>query len=310
MPEPLPTITPLPIRLAQPGEPEVDGSGIVYTARRVWAEIGRDRVLSVAGGLTFFALLALFPAITALVSIFGLFADPVQVVDYLATLTSLMPQEAATILVDQARAISAASSANLSLAAIIALALALWSANGGTKALIGSLNVAYGVAEGRSFVRLTAMSLGATVCTIALGLMLIAVVAVLPTVLRYLWLGAFAETLLLWGRWPAIFGFLLVFLALAYRFAPDRVDADWRWISAGSVVAAVGLVGFSLLFSWYAQNLGNYNQTYGALGAVVALMTWMWLSATLVLVGAEVNSELDRQASAARKKGAAAGAPH
>lgn len=292
---------------AKPGTFALDPASILFTAGRVWAEIGRDRVLSVAGGLTFFALLALFPAITALVSIFGLFADPARVAGYMGNLTSVMPPEAATILVDQASAISAASSANLSLAVVVALGLALWSASGGTKALIEALNIAYGVTEGRGFVRLTALSLTATVGTIAAGLVLIAVVAVLPAVLGFLWLGGVTETLLLWGRWPAILGFVLVFLALAYRFGPDR-NAEWRWISPGSVVAAVGLVAFSLLFSWYAQNLGNYNQTYGALGAVVALMTWMWLSATLVLVGAEVNAELDRQAASAPSKGPAASA--
>lgn len=300
-----PMSTRRPAHKLGPTPPRLDGSGLIFTAKRVWVEIGKDRVLSVAGGLTFFALLALFPAITALVSVFGLFADPARVAAYLGNLTAVMPPEAATILVDQAKAISAVSSADLSLAAVVALALALWSANGGTKALIGSLNVAYGVTETRSFLRLTALSLGATLCTIAAGLVVIAVVAVLPGVLSYVWLGGVAETVLLWGRWPAIFAFLLAFLALAYRFGPDREDAEWRWISPGSVLAAVGLVGFSLLFSWYTQNLGNYNETYGSLGAVVALMTWMWLSATLVLVGAELNSELDRQTAAAPTKGAA-----
>ena len=152
----------------EPFDPALVGSGILFTAKRVWQEIGKDRVLSVAGGLTFFGLLALFPAITALVSVFGLFADPAQVADYLGGLTAVLPHDAATILTDQAKAISSASSASLSLAAVVALALALWSANGGTKALIESLNVAYGVTEGRSFLWLNALSLGATICTISL----------------------------------------------------------------------------------------------------------------------------------------------
>ena len=279
------------------------GSGILFTAKRVWQEIGKDRVLSVAGGLTFFGLLALFPAITALVSVFGLFADPAQVAGYLGSLTAVLPHDAAAILTDQAKAISAAGSANLSLAAIVALALALWSANGGTKALIESLNVAYGVPEGRGFVRLNVLSLGATIGVIVFALFLIAAVALLPKLLDLVWLGAVTEKLLLLGRWPAIFLLMLGGLALAYRYGPDRKNAAWHWISPGALLAASGLVVFSLVFDWYAQNLGHYNQTYGALGAVVALMTWMWLSAALVLIGAELNSELDRQTLQAPKKG-------
>ncbi len=287
----------------QPVDLKMDGAGIVFTAKRVWNEIGKDRVLSVAGGLTFFGLLALFPAITALVSIFGLFAAPQEVAVYLAGFTSILPPEAATILVDQATAISASSSANLSLAAVVALALALWSANGGTKALIEALNVAYGVEEGRSFVRLNVLSLGSTIMGIVLALFLIAGIAVLPKLLQFIWLGSVAETLLLLGRWPAIFALMIGVLALAYRFAPNRKDAVWHWISPGAVFAAGGLVIFSLVFSWYVENFSSYNETYGSLGAVVALMTWMWLSASLVLIGAELNSELDRQTVSAAKKG-------
>lgn len=292
--------------LVQPGDPKLDGAGLWFTIRRVWEETSKDRVLSVAGGLTFFGLLALFPALTALVSIFGLFADPQQVALQLGSFTSLLPHDAALILIDQAKAITQAGPVKLSWALVLALILALWSANGGTKALIEALNVAYGVAEDRSFLRMNALSLISTLGTIATGLVLIAAVALLPKFLDLIWLGAAAENLILLGRWPAIFLIMLGFLAVAYRFAPNRPDARWRWISPGAVLASTGMVAFSLVFNWYAQNLGSYNQTYGSLGAVVALMTWMWLSATLVLVGAELNSELDRQSMAANKKGPAA----
>lgn len=292
--------------LVQPGDPKLDGAGVWFTTRRLWEEVSKDRVLSVAGGLTFFCLLALFPGLTAFVSIFGLFADTQQVAQNLGSLTALLPHDAALILIDQAKAITAAGPAKLSWALVLALALALWSANGGTKALIEALNVAYGVAETRSFLRMSALSLVATLGTIATGLMLVSAVALLPRFLEMIWLGALSENLILLGRWPAIFVIMLGFLAVAYRFAPNRPDARWRWITPGAVLAATGLLGFSLLFNWYVQNLGTYNQTYGALGAVIALMTWMWLSAALVLIGAELNAELDRQSVAANKKGPAA----
>ena len=293
-----------------PARLRLSARGLIFTARQVWREIGKDRVLSVAGGLTFFALLALFPAITALVSFFGLFADPNRISDHLAAFTAILPPDAAKILVAQAKAISAANSANLSLTAVLALGFALWSANGGTKALIEALNVAYGVPEGRGFVRLNLISLGATFCAILFALGLIGVVAVLPKVLEFVWLGPLTETLLLFGRWPAIFLLVLGLLAVAYRWGPNRKDAPWRWITPGAVLAASGLVVFSLLFNWYVQNVSDFNQTYGSLGAAVALMTWMWMSATLVLVGAELNSELDRQTMLAEKKGPVAAPPN
>ncbi len=289
--------------------PRFDIPGLLFTGKRVWQEIATDRVLSVAGGLTFFALLALFPAITAIVSIFGLFADPAEVGSYLAGFTSVLPNDSATLLVDQARMISAENPANLSLAAVAGLVFALWSANGGTKALIEALNVAYGVPETRGFVRLHLISLGSTVCGILTALVLIVAVAILPAALNFVWLGGIAGPVLLISRWPAIFLVMLGLLAVIYRWGSNRRDAAWRWITPGAVLASSGLIVFSLLFSWYASNISDLNRTYGSLGAVVALMIWMWMSATVILVGAELNAELDRQTLNAEKKGPVAAPP-
>ena len=283
-----------------------EDNGVIHTAKRIFAEISNDRVLSVGGGLSFFALLAIFPAITALVSVFGIFADPAQVSGYLAGLTSMLPGDAANILVDQAKSIAAEDSKSLSFTAIFALIVALWSANGGTKSMVEALNVAYGVKESRGFVKLNLFSLSLTLGGIVFVLALFVTVAILPNLLAMVWLGKFAETLLLWGRWPAIFAVVMVILAALYRWGPNRADAQWRWITPGALLASTGLLGFSALFAWYATNFGSYNQTYGSLGAVVALMTWMWLSAVIVLVGAELNSELDRQSANRKKKGPAA----
>lgn len=282
-----------------------DSIGVISTAKRIFAEISTDRVLSIGGGLSFFALLAIFPAITALVSIFGIFADPAQVSGYLAGLTSMLPSDAANILVDQAKLIAAADRESLSFTAIIALILALWSANGGTKSMVEALNVAYGVKEGRGFVKLNLFSLALTFSGIGFVLALFVTVAILPNFLAMVWLGNFSETLLLWGRWPAIFAVVMVILAALYRWGPNRSEAEWRWITPGALLASTGLLSFSALFAWYATNFGSHNQTYGSLGAVVALMTWMWLSAVIVLVGAELNSELDRQSANRKKKGPA-----
>jgi len=286
-----------------PAKLSITVPGLLFTVHRVWQEIGKDRVLSVAGGLAFFALLALFPAISALVSLVGLVADPAQVSERLSGLHLVLPAEAADILVGQAKSISATSSDKLTFAAIFGLLFALWSANGGTKALIEALNVAYGVPEGRGVVRLNLITLATTISCIVCSIVLITVVAFLPRLLQFVWLGRVGETVLLLGRWPAIFALVLCVLAVAYRWGPNRREVSWRWITPGAILAAVGILLFSLLFNWYVGNVSNYNQTYGSLGAVVALMTWIWMSATLVLVGAELNAELDRQTMRAEKKG-------
>lgn len=263
-------------------------------ARDLKDEILRDRVLAVAAGVTFYALLAIVPAITALISIFGLILTPSEVPDLLAPLYGLMPGEAAVLVTDQATRIAAKADDALSLTALVALAVALWSANGGTKALIEALGIAYDVRETRSFLRLTLVALGFTLGAIVLVIVLGVAVAALPFLLGRL--GGMAEALVLILRWPVILGLLLLVLAAVYRFAPNRRHAEWRWITPGAVLAALGLLAISGGLSWYVANFGSYDETYGSLAAVVVLMLWIWLSTVMVLVGAELNAELDRRA--------------
>lgn len=256
-------------------------------------EIGRDRVLAVAGGVTFYALLGVVPAITALISVFGLVLSPAEVPGLLAPVTSLMPAEAATLITDQATRISGKANGTLSLTALIALLVALWSANGGTKALIEALGIAYDVKETRSFVRLNLVALAFTLGAIALVIVLGALVAALPFLVERL--GPVGEDLVLVLRWPVILALLLAVLAAVYAWAPNRPDADWMWITPGAVVAGLGLILVSAGLGWYVTNFGSYDETYGSLAAVVVLMLWIWLSTVMVLVGAEINAELDRR---------------
>lgn len=256
-------------------------------------EILRDRVLAVAAGVTFYALLAIVPAITALISIFGLILAPSEVPDLLAPLYGLLPEEAAVLVTDQATRIAAKADDALSLTALVALLIALWSANGGTKALIEALGIAYDVRETRSFFRLTLVALGFTLGALVLVILLGVAVAALPFLVERL--GGMAEALVLILRWPVILALLLLVLAVLYRWGPDRPDAEWRWITPGAVVAALGLVAISGGLGWYVANFGSYDETYGSLAAVVVLMLWIWLSTMMVLVGAELNAELDRR---------------
>lgn len=267
-------------------------------ARDLWGEIQRDRVLAVAAGVTFYALLAVVPAITALISIFGLVLSPAEVPGLMAPLTGLMPEEARVLVTDQAARIAAKADDTLSLTALVALVIALWSANGGTKALIEALGIAYDVRETRGFLRLNLVALGFTLGGVLLVIAIGVAVAALPFLVDRL--GGAAEALVLILRWPVILALLIVVLAVVYRWAPNRPDAEWRWITPGAVLASAGLVAMSGGMGWYVANFGSYDETYGSLAAVVVLMLWLWLSTVMVLVGAELNAELDRRTAARR----------
>ena len=267
-------------------------SGWFGTLKRTYHEIGDDRVLAVAAGVTYYALLAVFPAVTLFVSAYGLFADRSMVGSHLELLKSVLPDGALTIVGEQMARIAGGSDAGLGLAAAFGLVLALWSSNAGTKAMIEALNIAHDVTESRSFIMLNLQSAFFTVGAIAMIVVLIGAVAVIPFVLQWFFLSATVDFLLWAGRWPLVFVVLIGSLAAFYRFGPDRPTASWRAILPGSVAASISLLAFSMLFSWYAANLGSYNETYGSLGAVIAFLTWMWLCTVIVIIGAELNAEI------------------
>ena len=263
-------------------------------AKSTFAQIGIDRVTAVAGGITFFGLLSLFPALTALVSIYGLVADPAAISGHLDLLDSFLPQGALDIIRSQVGAITSSPGTALSIAGIGGLLVAFYSANGGMKALLSALNVAFFQTETRGFIKLNLVSMAFTLGGLVMIILMLGVIAVIPILLQMLPLADSTSTWVALIRWPIMFGVLILALAALYRWGPDAPDSRWRWISPGAVVAAVGLVLTSILFSWYAANFANYNETYGSLGAVIALMMWLWFASTVVLIGAEVNSEIEK----------------
>jgi membrane protein len=267
---------------------------------RVYASISEDRVLALAAGVVFYGLLALFPAITALVSSYALFADPGTVGQHLANLAVVMPAGALDIVNEQVMRIVGGATGKLSVAFVTGLVLAIWSANAGVKAIIDALNVAYGMKERRGFVVLNLVSLAFTICAIVGILLAFGGIVIVPVVLSYLPFEG-AASLVQWLRWPALAALLLLALALLYRFGPDHVHPRWHWITPGAVFAAAAWIASSALLSWYLANFADYNKTYGSLGAAIGLMTWMWVSAIVVLTGAELNAELDRVAADAEE---------
>jgi len=262
---------------------------------RTYQQLNEDRLLAVAAGVVFYGLLALFPAITAFVSFYGLFAKGATINQHLSAIADVVPQGAYGIIEEQIDRIVAKGDVKLSFGFAFGLGLAIWSANAGIKAIIDALNVVYDEKEKRSFIRLNLISLCFTLGAIAALLMAIGAVVVVPLVLARFGLGGMSETLLALLRWPALFVLVLLGLAILYRFAPSRREAKWRWITWGSAVATIGWIAISILFSWYAANFGSYNKTYGSLGAVIGFMTWIWLSVTVILLGAELDAEMERQ---------------
>jgi membrane protein len=254
--------------------------------------------MEVAAGVTYYVLLSLFPAITVFVSAYGLFAEGPTIVKHLQVLASFLPAEVLSIVSDQVERITAQGDKRLSLALIIGLMIAVWSSNAGTKSIIASLNIAYDVEETRSFFGLNMRSLAITLAGLLVLILMVAGVAILPVVLDYLSLGWTTELLVSLGRWPVIVGVVLLALAVLYRFGPDKPGVRWRWITPGSALASVGFLIFSLLFSWYAANFADYNKTYGSLGAAIAFTTWSWLSVAIIIMGVELDNEIERQEKA------------
>jgi len=274
---------------------QIPASGWWDILRRAASQASKDRLLTEAAGVTFYAILALFPALSALVSLYGLFADPATINDHLASLSGFVPGGGMEIISDQVRRVSEQGGGALGFGAAAGLLLSLWSANGATKAVFDALNVVYEEEEKRSFIRRTLTTLGFTIGAILFALLAMAAVVVLPVLLDFIGLGSTIEMLLRVLRWPLLLIAVGVLLACLFRYGPSRDQARWRWVSWGGAFAAVAWLIGSAGFSFYVANFGSYNETYGALGAVIGFMTWIWISTAIVLAGAEVDAEMERQ---------------
>jgi membrane protein len=289
-------------RARQPGRGRAAGSPleIPWTGWkdilwRTYEEFGNDRLLAVAAGVVFYSLLAIFPAVTAFVSSYGLFADAATVGRHLAFAAALMPEGAFGIVEEQINRIASQGGGGLSAGFVAGLLLAIWSANAGMKAIMDALNVIYDEDEKRSFIRLNLSSLALTVGALAVLLVAIASVVIFPLALNWIGLGNAAEWAVAILRWPALLLLVVLGLAVLYRFGPSRREARWQWLSVGAVLATLLWLVGSALFSWYLSNFADYNATYGSLGAGIGLMMWLWLSVIAILLGAELNSEIEHQ---------------
>lgn len=249
----------------------------------------------IAAGTTYYLLLALFPALAAFVSLYGFVADPVTIADHVAYLGGLLPQGGVDIIRNQLEALASKSQRTLSVSFVVAFAIAFWSANSGIKALFEAMNIVYDEREKRGFIVLNLMAILFTLGAMFVATALITAVGIVPAALALLDLGSLTDLTVRLLRWPVIMVLIAAGISLVYRYGPSRERAKWRWITWGGVLATVVWIAASIGFSYYLQNFADYNATYGSLGAVIGFMIWTWLSVLILLVGAELNSEMEHQ---------------
>lgn len=262
---------------------------------RVRNRLDTDNLGLIAGGVAFFFLLAIFPAISAMVAIYGLVNDPADMQEQFQSFSQLLPTEASEIILSQLQEVTRQSSASLSMGALLGMLFAFWSSMKGMLAMIRALNVVNLEDEKRGFFELRFFAFFLTVCSVIFVVVCLFLIAFIPLLLNNLGLASFSETLFSLLRWPLLTVMILVMLAIIFRFAPSRNNARWVWIMPGTIVAVVLWLIGSILFSWYTSNYAQYNATYGSLGAVIVLLLWFYLTAYIVLIGGVLNSEMEHQ---------------
>ncbi|MBA3282497.1 MAG: YihY/virulence factor BrkB family protein [Acidimicrobiia bacterium] len=274
---------------------EIPAKGWRDVARRVIGEVKTDNLPLLSAGVAFYALLAIFPALVAVVSIYGLVADPSEVGRQMESLTRTLPADAADLLVDQVRTIVATSDGKLGVSAAIGIITALWSASSGMKWLLTALSLVYDEPEDRKFVKLRGTALILTIGAIVGFVISLGLIAATPALARLVGLGSTGKIVATVLRWPLLAALVVGGLAVIYKWGPNRDRAKWRWVSWGSGIAAVIWLVASAGFALYAAVAGDFQESYGSVGGVVVMMLWLFLSVFSVLLGAEVNAEMEHQ---------------
>jgi membrane protein len=282
-------------RATQPSD--IPWRGWLQVMRRTYLEIISDRISLVAAGCAFYATLALFPAITMLISVYGLVFDPTSVEPQLQVVRELLPPAAFTLIADRVHTLVSQEKATLGFSLLISTAIALWSSSTGTKAMLSALNMAYEERERRSFLRFQATGLIMTLCGILGAVLALVILVFLPVAIEFLGLDAYAKAVVRTASFAMLIVFVIASLSLLYYFGPSRRSAKWHWVTPGSLIATLLWLIASILFSLYVGHIASYDTSYGPLGAIAGVMMWFWVSAYAVLLGAELNAELELQTS-------------
>jgi membrane protein len=284
---------------------EIPAKGWVQVLKRGWAEAKVDQVPLLAAGVAFFSFLSLFPALVALVLVYGLVADPATVSQQVGSLTQALPPGAGDLIGTQLKTLTSTPQKSLGIGLVISILAALWSASGGVGQLITAVNSAYDEEETRGFVKRKLLALGMTLAAVVFMVIMIGLVAVAPAVLDNLVSSGPTRWLFEAVRWVLLVILVSLALAVLYRFAPDRDAPKVRWVSTGAIIATVVWVIASIGFTVYVSSFGSYAKTYGALAGVVVLLLWLWITCYAILLGAEVNAESEEQTAADTTKGPA-----
>lgn len=274
---------------------DIPAKGWKDTLMRVKEEMKHDRISMVSAAMAYYILFAFVPALTSLVLIYAWVSDPNEIAGHIAQLKQFLPAELLNTVNDQLTGLSSKASSNLGLGAIFSLLLSGWAASKGTKAFIEATNIIYDEEDNRGFFKLNAIAVGLALLGSVLALLAIGVVVGIPAITSFLNIPASLRIMGTISGWILLLAIFSVYLSIIYRYGPDRQRAKWKWVSAGAVIASVLFAIVSALFSWYAKEFGNFNKTYGSLGAVIVLMTWFYLSSFVILLGAEINAELEHQ---------------
>jgi membrane protein len=265
---------------------------VLSVVNRVFHEFFDDSIPTVAGGITFFFLLAIFPAIACIVSLYGMIADRSMIAHDVALVSDFLPGGVVSIIDAELKRLISRKPQQLNLAFLGSLIVAVWSSSGGYSALVEGLNVAFETKETRSFFRLTFNALIFTVAAILFAIIALYISLRFPQIRAEDEQNSVTLSLL---RWPVLFLLSVAGLQIVYHSGPNHKHSRWRWISSGSVIATILWLIGTRLFTWYVQHYGSYDRIYGDLGAAVGFLTWVWLSVTLLLLGAEINCELERR---------------
>ena len=269
----------------------------ISVAMAVWHRLGDHNISVLSAAVAFYSFLSIFPAIAALVSLYGLVADTNDIVRQLNALQVILPGDAAALISERLKALEQGVHPPFGVGLLVSVGISIWSARYATGTLMTALNVTYGVPEERGIVLFNAVALSLTVALIVLAGGAVILIAVMPLLLSYLPIPTGWQAAAMWIRWPLLVGMIIAIVALLYRYAPNRTEPRWDLASAGGLLATTGLIMGSYAFSTYVNTFAAYQKTYGSLGAVAVLMTWLWVAAYSILAGAELNAEIGRRLS-------------
>lgn len=274
---------------------EIPARGWLDILKRTFRRFSEDGILLVSAGVTFYGLLAIVPALAAFITLYGLFFDTAEIEQQARRISSILPEGAVSVVHDQIKRVASHTRGSLQTTFALSTVLSLWSALAAVRSMIKALNIAYDEEENRSFLGLNFVALLFTFGGMIYLTVVLAGLAVAPMVLDFVGLESSTGTLARLLRWPILVLLVLGAVSVLYRYGPSRKKPQWRWITWGSAATAIGWLIFSLLFAWYVANFRNYDETHGSLGAIVVFMIWMWLSTTIVILGAELNAEVEHQ---------------